>query len=227
MPVIVIANPKGGAGKSTLALVLATTLTTAGQSVAIIDADPNRTIAEAWAPGASKLKPTIIADASGDTIIARIRDAAASHQWTIIDLEGIASQLVSRAISRADQVLIPLRASSVDARQAARAVALVHNEEEAFQRSIPYAIVMTCTNPAIASRVERAIVHELTAANLPVLATHLYERAAYKAMFSYQLALAELDPAAVNGLPAALQNALHLTTEIIGLVNPAAKDAAA
>lgn len=227
MPVIVVANPKGGAGKSTLALVLATTLTTAHQTVAVIDADPNRTIAEAWAPGASTLKPTIIADVTGDTIISKIRDASQSHDWVIIDLEGVASQLVSRAISRADRVLIPLRASTVDARQAARAVALVHNEEEAFNRAIPYTIVMTCTNPAIPTRVERAIVSELASANFPILPTHLYERAAFKAMFSYQLALSELDPAAVNGLPAAIANAQHLVKDVLTLMTLAAKDAAA
>ncbi|MCC2654489.1 MAG: hypothetical protein K0Q60_4655, partial [Microvirga sp.] len=44
MPVVVVANPKGGAGKSTAALVLATTLVHLGATVSIIDADPNRPI---------------------------------------------------------------------------------------------------------------------------------------------------------------------------------------
>ena len=41
MAVIAFANPKGGAGKSTAALVLATELAISGAQVTIIDADPN------------------------------------------------------------------------------------------------------------------------------------------------------------------------------------------
>jgi chromosome partitioning protein len=48
MAVISIGNPKGGAGKTTLALVLADTLATNGARVTVIDADPNAII-EKWA----------------------------------------------------------------------------------------------------------------------------------------------------------------------------------
>ncbi len=41
MPVIAFANPKGGSGKSTSALLLATELAVKGASVTIIDADPS------------------------------------------------------------------------------------------------------------------------------------------------------------------------------------------
>lgn len=54
MPVITVANPKGGAGKSTTTLVLATTLAQQGASVVILDCDPNRPI-EGWRRGASKI----------------------------------------------------------------------------------------------------------------------------------------------------------------------------
>lgn len=43
MPVISIANPKGGAGKSTTALVLGTTIAAHGATVTVIDADPQPT----------------------------------------------------------------------------------------------------------------------------------------------------------------------------------------
>ena len=46
MPVICAANPKGGAGKSTTILAIATTLAQQGGSVIIIDADPNKPITD-------------------------------------------------------------------------------------------------------------------------------------------------------------------------------------
>ena len=42
MPIISFANPKGGAGKTTSALILATELAAKGAQVAIIDADPEK-----------------------------------------------------------------------------------------------------------------------------------------------------------------------------------------
>ena len=42
MPTIVMASPKGGAGKSTSALLLTTELAAAESTVTLIDADPNR-----------------------------------------------------------------------------------------------------------------------------------------------------------------------------------------
>jgi chromosome partitioning protein len=48
MPVIAFSSPKGGAGKTTAAMVLATVLAERGATVTVIDADPNKNVAE-WA----------------------------------------------------------------------------------------------------------------------------------------------------------------------------------
>ena len=46
MPIISFANPKGGAGKTTSALLLAGELAARGARVAIIDADPEKWISQ-------------------------------------------------------------------------------------------------------------------------------------------------------------------------------------
>ena len=46
MPTIVFASPKGGAGKSTSAVVLASELALRGAQVVVIDADPNRPVSQ-------------------------------------------------------------------------------------------------------------------------------------------------------------------------------------
>jgi cellulose biosynthesis protein BcsQ len=48
VPTIVFASPKGGAGKSTAALLLATELALKGAGVTILDADPNKPMSQ-WA----------------------------------------------------------------------------------------------------------------------------------------------------------------------------------
>lgn len=218
MPVISIANPKGGAGKSTTALVLGTTLAAHGASVAMLDCDPNRPIA-AWAGGGSRTPMKVLADISESQIVSAIDAERGGRQFVLVDLEGTASRMVSRSIMRSDLVLIPMQASAVDAAQAARAVSLVQEEEQVVGRSIPFRVLFTRTSPAIPTRNEKMIIDELRGAGIPVLTTHLNERAAYKSMFTYGLALSELDPSLVNGLAAAQENAERLSGEIVELVS--------
>lgn len=221
MPVIVTANPKGGAGKSTTTLILGQTLARLGASVTVIDADPNRPIAD-WRTGASALALNVIGDATESSIIRTIRDERIRQQFVFVDLEGTASRLVSRAITQADLVLIPLQASGVDARQAGRAVALIREEEEALgDRRIPFRILLTRTSPIIATRIEREIVSALEEASLPLMRSRLHERQAYKAIFVRRLALHELDPAQINGLAEALKNAEQLADELVDILAPA------
>ncbi len=56
MPTIVFASPKGGAGKSTAAVLLATELALKGAAVTIIDADPNKPVSE-WATREGRPEP--------------------------------------------------------------------------------------------------------------------------------------------------------------------------
>jgi chromosome partitioning protein len=143
-----------------------------------------------------------------------IDEEARSRDLVLVDLEGTASRVVGHAVSRADLALVPLQASAMDASQARRAVELVREEEAVLGRAIPIRLVLTRTSPQIPTKAERAIADELRAAGVPMLRTHLHQRQAFGAIFSYRLALTELPEREVNGLPAALANATMLVGEI-------------
>lgn len=218
MPVICAANPKGGAGKSTMVLALATTLASQGASVTIIDADPNQPISD-WSNGESQLELDVISDVTESNIRQLINDAAERSQFVFIDLEGTASRLSARAIMRSDLTLIPLGGSALEARQAARAVALVRENEEDLGRSLNYALVFNRTSPPpFIRRIEREIAQEMRENELPVMNTHLHRREAYNAMFMKRVSLFELDPKEVNGLDAAVENAFQLAAEMVQLL---------
>src|SRR5262245_8622765 len=104
MPVIVFASPKGGAGKSTSAVILGTELALKGASVTIIDADPNKPVSQ-WAAREGRPENlTVISEVSQDSIVDKIEKASETSAFVIVDLEGTASTIVSDAISFADLV---------------------------------------------------------------------------------------------------------------------------
>jgi chromosome partitioning protein len=217
MPVIVTASSKGGAGKSTLTLVLAQALDAIGASVTIIDADPNRPLVR-WRSGKSASAVEVVGEVTESNIIKVIREYSAVRQFVLVDLEGTANRLVSRAITQADLVLIPLQASALDSNEAGRAVGLIQEEEETLEgRVIPYRIIMTRTNPLITTKIEAGIYKALADANISLMKTRLHERQAYKAIFVRRVALSELD-SSINGLEAAKDNAERLAEEVVELI---------
>ena len=222
MPVISFANPKGGAGKTTSALLLAGELAAKGARVAIIDADPERWISQ-WAklPG----KPAtidIIADVSEDTIVDHIESAAKKAQFVIVDLEGTASLMVANAIGMSDLVLIPTQGASMDAKGAAKTIKLIRNQERMARRTIAHSILLTRTSAAIASRALRNVRDQLDKAGIDVLTTSIVERAAYRDIFDYGGLLSELTPDQVSNVEKARENARAFAGEVIGRLKSAA-----
>lgn len=184
MPTIVIASPKGGAGKSTTAVLLGTELAHAGASVTMLDCDPNGSLS-LWADRAALPdRMAIRTDITESSIIKTIRECDQDGGVVIVDLEGVASRLVSRAISQADLVITPMRATTLDATIGVRAMALIAEEEEALDRNIPHAAVFTMTR-AIRSKQHSGIEKSLKAQGVDVIDPPLMERAAYSALFEF------------------------------------------
>lgn len=215
MPTIVFASPKGGAGKSTSAVVLATELAQRGAAVTVIDADPNHPVSQ-WArrPGCPETL-TVIGDVSETTIIDTIEDASAKTAFVIVDLEGTASMTVAYAISRADLVVIPVQGSQLDAAEAAKAIRLIRQQEKAFARRIPYAVLFTRTSTAIKPRTFQHIRNEFSDHGVPAFQTQMHERDAFRAIFSFGGTLESLDLAQVSNVDAAIGNARAFAGEVI------------
>lgn len=184
MPIVTIASPKGGAGKSTASVILGTEMAYAGAEVTILDCDPNRSIT-IWAERA-KLPPRIElrSDVGESDIVRIIKQQDADGRIVIVDLEGVASRIVSRAISQADLVLTPMRATTLDATIGVRALALIAEEEEALGRSIRHAVVFTMTR-AIKSKQHTEIEASLKGQGVDVILPPLMERAAFSALFEF------------------------------------------
>lgn len=214
MPTIVFVSPKGGVGKTTAALLLASELGRAA-AVTIVDADPNHPIA-AWAKGtALPDNLAVLADVDEDSIIDRIEEAAAQTPFVVVDLEGTAAKIVLLAVSQADLVVIPMQGSQLDAEQASRAIRVLKQHEKITGRAVPYGVLLTRTNPIIRTRTMGHIQGGLLDAGVPVFTAQLNEREAFRAVFSFQQTLQNLDPREVSNLDKAQANAEQFAAEVI------------
>lgn len=217
MPVIVFVSPKGGAGKTTSALALATQIAKR-VPVTVIDADPNHPI-KTWADGGAPQNMTIVSDVTDKTIGETIAEAATKTPFVIVDLEGTASTIVAYAIAESDFVVVPTQGSQLDAEQASRAFGLIRAHERGIQKHkpdyrLPYAVLFTRTSAAIQSRDTRHIRKAFEAGGIPFFETELNERAAFKAMFSYRQPLESLPRDEVSNVDKAIENAEAFTIEI-------------
>jgi chromosome partitioning protein len=214
MPTIAFVSPKGGAGKTTSAFLLATALTKF-YDVTIIDADPNHPI-QNWANGGNTPpRLTIVSDVDEDTIIERIEAASTTTPVVVVDLEGTASKIVVYAISQADLVIIPTQGSQLDANEASRAIKVVMQSAKMTKTATPYAVLLTRTNPSIRTRTQAHIQNGLIDAGIPVFESELNERDAFKAVFSFQQTLDSLSAADVPNLDKAKLNLWEFVQEVL------------
>lgn len=216
MAVVVFLSPKGGAGKTTSSLVLATQLARGASSVTVIDADPNRPL-KAWASGDGPYPEnlTIVSDVDEETILDQIEEASGRSPFVVVDLEGTAAKIALLAVSQADLVIVPTQGSQLDAEQAGRALRVIRQQEKAARRPVPFAVLLTRTNPTIRARTLAHIQRTLVESKIPVLETELNEREAFRAMFSFKRTLEQLNQAEVANLPKAIANAEAFTQEVI------------
>ncbi len=224
MPVIAFANSKGGVGKSTTALALPQVYAKDGAPVTLIDADPNQPLAR-WAAKDPDNVPEclkILPDITEETIIDAIDGAASRDPFVLVDLEGSANVAVSYSIGRADLVLIPMRGSQLDADQAARVIKLIEREAKAYRREIPFAVVFTCTSPALRSRDFKHIEQQLINSNIPILPVEMVERAAFRAMIQLGGTLYDLTQNEVNNPQAAIDNAEALAKSVVTFIKEGA-----
>jgi chromosome partitioning protein len=113
MKIVAIISQKGGAGKTTLAVHLATVASAASHSVAVIDLDPQGT-ATSWGDRRMAEVPEVV---SGQAVrLPALIKAAAQNgaDFLILDTAPNADQTASLACRAADLVLIPCRPSTFD-----------------------------------------------------------------------------------------------------------------
>jgi chromosome partitioning protein len=111
MPVIVVANPKGGVGKSTVATNLAGALARAGHAVMLGDVDRQQS-ARQWLALRPVALPTIRSwDVARDQVV---RPPRGTTHVVLDTPAGLHDQALDAVLKVADRVLVPLQPSLFD-----------------------------------------------------------------------------------------------------------------
>jgi chromosome partitioning protein len=219
MPVISFATSKGGAGKTTSAIVLGTELAE-GTHVIMIDADPAKRLTR-WSTLAALPSSLSVVTSQGERFIQdEISEAQSKATFVLIDLEGSASRLTSFAIAESDLVIIPSGEEQQDADAAIETLAEIEMEGRARRRAIPAAILFARTSAAVKSKLEKHIHAELKKVGR-VMSTELHRRTAFSSLHNAGGGLRQLDPTDVNGIDKALINAQAFASEIIDILEEA------
>jgi chromosome partitioning protein len=165
---------KGGSGKSTLASCLAVHWQINGRHPAIVDADPQRSIARLAAREKGLGGVRVVEDASEDAWKAAHR-LTGEFDTVIFDTPGFRSQATLACLGVSDFVLVPVKPSPFDVdRMLDTLNVLIH---AVSGRRPTYRCVLTQTTRE--SVIAKHIRAELVAAGFPVLANEMTNRVAY------------------------------------------------
>ncbi|RIA46398.1 chromosome partitioning protein [Hephaestia caeni] len=217
MPVITIAQSKGGAGKTTLALALASEFEALGGTVFMLDADRQNSLLN-WH------RDRISGGRGGDTRItvedaSQLRDsdiggaiaqARESAQLVLVDSEGTSNFKTAYAAMDSDFVVIPTRSSRLDLERTVETSDML----EKMCRGVPYRVLITQTGQVARSKAEWEIDRQISNA-LPTFDAQMHMLDAFRAMSNYRMTLAEVESAGLAKTEKARRIAQGILADIL------------
>jgi chromosome partitioning protein len=130
--VVTFANAKGGVGKSTLCSALAVRAAKDSKRVALLDLDPQESLASWWTRRGRTRNPKLQeVEATTEAIELLISEG---WEWVFVDTGPAKIDLIEPGIVVADLIVIPIRPSAFDLEQAGIIVELceIHGKPHAF-----------------------------------------------------------------------------------------------
>lgn len=193
MKTIVIANQKGGSGKSTLTVHLAVAAELAGDGPALLsDTDPQGTAGD-WFNQRKKAgldtpryAPLSLADLRGN--IARLREAGA--RYLFVDTAPSIGSVNAELFAVADLIVIPLNPTPADLRALVKGLPLVR------QSGRPFCFALTRVRSNLRNNEAAAMALEALGLVLP---SRMHERVIYAETFAHGKTALEIEPSSVAG----------------------------
>lgn len=173
--IVSISNIKGGVGKTTSAIALATAAARKGYDVKVVDLDPTGS-ASAWAAEAAEVGDELPFDVVPGNLATIKALRPGSNEYVFIDCPPL-GQSIDAAQKAADFVLVPFQTTSADVSKTFQAVESLEAEEK------PYGVVITRATPREQGHKEAIAL--LEERSMSYFETLIPQRAAVKRAFGY------------------------------------------
>jgi chromosome partitioning protein len=189
--IIGVLNQKGGVGKTTVAVNLASCFSRAGRRVLLVDADPQGS-ALAWSAARQVDPDFVVVGMAKPTLHREIPALAKNYDIVVIDGAPRVNELGRAAIMASDLALIPVQPSPYDVWAAAETVQLIR-EAQQFKESLRSAFLINrkIANTAIGRDFHAALAQF---PETPVLETGLVQRVIYAESAARGLSVLEAAP---------------------------------
>ncbi|MGB0694827.1 MAG: division plane positioning ATPase MipZ [Rhodospirillaceae bacterium] len=207
-PILAIATLKGGSGKSTVASCLAVHWSLKGKAPVLLDADPQRSLIR-LAAREQALNGVRVVDGASDTPGVVAKELAQSAGPVIIDTPGFRAEATLDALSTADLVIVPVKASPLDVD------VMTDTAETLIQQVKGAAPLFRCllTQTTRDSVIARHIRSELSEAGFPLFETELTNRVVHG-----EAALFGATPSMLQPRSAAARDIAQLAKEVDSLL---------
>ena len=170
MKIVAVISQKGGAGKTTLTLHLATAAALAGYNAAVIDLDPQASAAK-WSDRREAELPVVLSAHASRLKHEMERVKEMGGDVLFLDTAPHSDSAALEAAKIADLILVPCRAAILDMEAIVNTLDLVRTTKK------PIFVVMNAVAPQGKEREEA--VEAITALGVPVCPHRLVERVAY------------------------------------------------
>lgn len=188
--VIAILNQKGGAGKTTLSVHLATALSRRNRKVLLIDADPQGSSLD-WAAARHGEPLFPVGGLPKSSIHKELPALAANYEVAVIDGPPRVYDVARSAIMASDLVLVPVQPSPYDV-WAAKEIIDMLVEASVYKPGLKRAFVIN--RKIVNTAIGRDVTEALAQYSIPVLKTAICQRVAFAESATQGLTVYELDP---------------------------------
>ena len=188
--VIAILNQKGGVGKTTLAVHLATAFARKNRRVLLVDADPQGSALD-WAAARHGQPLFPVVGLPKNSIHKELPALAANFDLVIIDGPPRVYDVAKSAVGASDLVLVPVQPSPYDV-WAAKEIIDLFNEAMVFRPDLKKAFVIN--RKIVNTAIGRDVVEALSEYPIQVLKTAIGQRVAFAESAAQGRTVFDLDP---------------------------------
>lgn len=171
--VISFLNGKGGVGKTTLTLNVATSIGNRGYDVIAIDTDPQFSLSDFH----HEKMPFDVAEAESEKEVYKIKRNFHNYDFIIIDGAGFLDNISSSAVFMSDLVIIPITPSALDFKASGSLVDVIEARNDTQPNKV---IARWVINKVVSSAVMNSILKEaISESGIQSFKTRIAQRQSY------------------------------------------------